>query len=131
MKRVPKILVVDDEPKACDLLRLNLEPQGFSVISATNGDDAIRLAWSEKPDFIILDICMKGKDGWEVCRILRVDADMQRIPIIIVTAFSRPSDFEKAKSLGVKYYFSKPINPNSLIESIDAILQENIINQFK
>ncbi len=111
-----KILVVDDEVKACDLLKRFLEKKGYDVITANNGEDAIAKVKNEKPDVILLDIRMPGMEGTEVLkRIREFDKD---IGIIMVTAVKEEETGKKALKSGADEYITKPIDFNYLETSI-------------
>ena len=117
-----RILVVDDEADIVDLTMLILEQQGYSVISASNGDDAIEKAASEKPDLILLDLLMPGKDGLEVCRILKRNENTSRIPIIVSSTFSELGHQRKALEAGAVAYLGKPFNFEVMSAEIENAL---------
>ncbi len=111
-----KILVVDDEVKACDLLKRFLEKKGYDVIMSNSGDDAIEKVKNEKPDVMLLDIRMPGMEGTEVLkRIREFDKD---IGIIMVTAVKEEETGKKALKSGADEYITKPIDFNYLETSI-------------
>jgi DNA-binding response OmpR family regulator len=115
-----KILVVDDEPTIVEFVRINLEKAGFRVLTAGDGETALRLAASEQPDLVVLDVMLPGKDGFEVCRELRRTT---AVPIIMLTA--RDDDVDKilGLELGADDYLTKPFNPRELVARIKAILR--------
>ncbi|NMA54616.1 MAG: response regulator transcription factor [Firmicutes bacterium] len=115
-----KILVVDDEPAIVEFVRINLKKEGFEVITAGDGETALRLAASEQPILVVLDIMLPGKDGFEVCRELRSSTS---VPIIMLTA--RDDDVDKilGLELGADDYLTKPFNPRELVARIKAILR--------
>ncbi len=114
------ILVVDDEQRIIDLARMYLEPDGFSVTSATNGAVARAMILREKPSLVVLDLMLPGMDGLEVCRRVREESD---VPIIMLTA--RGDDIDKivGLELGADDYLTKPFNPRELVARIRAILR--------
>ena len=87
-----KILVVDDEEHILELISFNLTNNGYKVIKANNGIDAVRLAIEEKPKLILLDLMIPGKDGYDVCREVRSNSEIRNIPIIMLTAKSEELD---------------------------------------
>jgi len=105
----PKVLVVDDEEFFRKIVALGFEKEGFSIVQADNGVDAIRLAREEIPDLIILDLVMPGLLGFEVCMAVRQDDRFEKTAIIIMSAKSYKPDIEKAKELGADAYLVKPV----------------------
>lgn len=105
-----KILVVDDEIKACELLKRFLEMKRHDVVTANSGEEALEKVKSEKPDLILLDITMPGMDGLEVVRHIRHEADYGGIPIIMVTAMSSREDRIRAVEVGANDFISKPVD---------------------
>jgi DNA-binding response OmpR family regulator len=114
------ILVVDDEPKIMRLTRDYLEKDGFRVISAVDGAEALTAARRDNPDLIILDLMLPDIDGWEVCRTLRRESG---IPIIMLTARSEESDQIVGLELGADDYITKPFSPRTLIARVRAVLR--------
>ncbi|BCV23938.1 MAG TPA: response regulator transcription factor [Firmicutes bacterium] len=115
-----KILVVDDEATIVEFVRINLEKAGFTVLSAGDGDTALALATSERPDLIVLDVMLPGRDGFEVCRELRRTSST---PIIMLTARDEDIDKILGLELGADDYITKPFNPRELVARIKAILR--------
>ncbi|WP_047980150.1 response regulator YycF [Ornithinibacillus contaminans] len=122
---VQKILVVDDEQPIADILKFNLEKEGYEVICAYDGDEAIKLAETEKPDLILLDIMLPNKDGNEVCREIR---KTQTMPIIMLTAKDSEIDKVLGLELGADDYVTKPFSNRELIARVKANLrrQQNV-----
>ncbi|MCR4430072.1 MAG: response regulator transcription factor [Tepidanaerobacteraceae bacterium] len=120
-----KILVVDDEPHIVELVRFNLEAGGFKVFEAVDGQKAIELAQSEKPDLILLDLMLPGIDGLEVCRILRQQKPTQDIPIIMLTAKSEEIDKVLGLEMGADDYITKPFSPRELTARVKAVLRRS------
>ncbi len=114
------ILVVDDEPKIVRLTRDYLEKDGFRVISAASGPEALAVAKTEQPDLVVLDLMLPGMDGWEVCRELRRSSD---VPVIMLTARSEESDQVIGLELGADDYVTKPFSPRALVARIRAVLR--------
>jgi CheY-like chemotaxis protein len=107
------VLVVDDEPDIVGLLLATLEPEGYRLLSAYDGEAALRLARVERPSLILLDWRMPGKDGLEVCRLLREDADLElrRVPVVLLTAQMGQENISAGFSAGVTDYLTKPFKP--------------------
>jgi len=119
------LLVVDDDVDALHLLCLILEKQGFSVVSATDGSEAIQKAIQEKPDLILMDVTMPGKDGFEVTKLMKSDEKLAHIPIIMLTAKGDIDDKLYGFEAGVDDYLTKPIQPKELIAHVQAVLTRN------
>ena len=115
-----KILVVDDEANICEVIRLYLENEGYGVIISLDGNDAIEKFKMQKPDMVLLDIMLPGKDGWEVCRTIRTLADT---PIIMLTAKGETFDKVLGLELGADDYIVKPFEPKELVARIKAVLR--------
>src|SRR5690625_4977372 len=118
-KMSTKILVVDDEQPIADILKFNLEKEGYEVIVAYDGEEAINLALEEKPDLILLDIMLPKKDGNEVCREIRKTENM---PIIMLTAKDSEIDKVLGLELGADDYVTKPFSNRELIARVKANL---------
>lgn len=120
-----KILVVDDEPDILEFLQYNLEKEGFSVVTASDGEAGILMAERENPDLIILDIMMPKMDGVEVCRVLRSRPQFAQTVIAFLTA--REEDFSQIAALetGGDDYITKPIRPRVFLSRIRALLRRS------
>lgn len=118
-----KILVVDDEQDLVKLVRFNLEKDGYKVISAFNGEDALFLARKERPALIILDLMLPGIDGLEVCKKLKADQELTNIAIIMLTAKGEESDITVGLKLGADDYVTKPFSPKELVARVQAVLR--------
>jgi two-component system, OmpR family, alkaline phosphatase synthesis response regulator PhoP len=121
----PKVLLVDDEQDIVDLLRYNLEREGFLVYTALNGRDALKSAKLNRPDLIVLDIMMPGMDGVEVCMQLRQMPDMRNTLIAFLTArgedYSQIAGFEA----GADDYMTKPVRPKVFVSKVKAMLKRS------
>jgi two-component system alkaline phosphatase synthesis response regulator PhoP len=106
-----KILIADDEPDIVEIIRYNLTKEGYEIVTATNGDDAIQKAKLSQPDLIILDIMMPRKNGVEVCEILRAQPAFKDTVIVFLTALSDESSHVKGLETGADDYISKPVSP--------------------
>lgn len=119
------ILVVDDEKDIIQLIRYNLEREGFKVESASDGNEALKKADELKPDLILLDIMLPGKDGYEVIKSLNQNEKTANIPVIFLTAKSAEFDEVLGLELGADDYIVKPISPRKLISRIRAVLRRS------
>ena len=118
-----KILVVDDERDIIELVSYNLEKEGFKVISATDGEKALELVSSDKPEVIILDLMLPGIDGLDVCRELKKNDQTSSIPVIMLTAKGEESDIVIGLELGADDYITKPFSPRVLVARVKAVLR--------
>lgn len=118
----PKILVVDDDTVALDLLRYTLERAGHQVMLAERGDEALQRVVEWKPDLVILDIMMPLMDGYEVCRRLRDELGLRRMPVIMLTAKSQVEDKIRGFEVGADDYVTKPVVPAELVARVKAQL---------
>ncbi|MEN4013706.1 MAG: response regulator transcription factor [Bellilinea sp.] len=114
-----KILVVDDDPTLLRFLQDFLRQERYSVVAAANGSDALRQAYREHPDLVVLDVMMPGMDGWEVAARLR---ELSSVPIILLTAKSSEADKLRGFGLGVDDYITKPFSFAELTARIQAVL---------
>jgi len=121
----PKVLLVDDEPDIIELLKYNLEREGFTVSSAQNGRDAIKVAKAERPDLIVLDIMMPGMDGVEVCNQLRQLPEFKRTLITFLTA--RGEDYTQIAGFeaGADDFITKPVRPKVFVSKVKALLKRS------
>ena len=117
-----KILVVDDEINITQILEFSIGAEGYEVIAAQNGEEAIDKARREQPDLIILDIMMPIIDGYEACRILKANPLTKNIPVILLTAKGRDIDKRLGYEVGATDYIIKPFSPNKLIDKIQKLL---------
>ena len=119
----PKILVVDDEPEAVELLDFNLRAAGFEVATAADGAEALKKAQALVPALIVLDLMLPEIDGLEVCKMLRRQPATASIPIIMLTAKAAELDRVLGLELGADDYLTKPFSPRELILRVKKILQ--------
>jgi two-component system alkaline phosphatase synthesis response regulator PhoP len=122
-KRV--VLIIDDEEDLIELVRYNLEKEGFGVLSALDGESGLSLAVAQKPDIIVLDLMLPGMDGLDVCRLLRADSGASGIPIIFLTAKASEADRIVGLELGADDYMTKPFSPRELAARIKALLRRS------
>lgn len=119
------ILVVDDEINIRELVKFNMTKEGFNVVEAEDGITAVKLAKSEKPDLILLDLMLPGMDGLEVCRTLKGRSESAAIPIIMLTAKSEEIDKIIGLELGADDYVTKPFSTRELIARVKAVLRRS------
>ena len=116
-------LVVDDHEENCYLLQALLQGNGYEVVSATNGGDALVLARRSAPDIVISDILMPGMDGFTLCREWKADDRLKGIPFVFYTAtYTHPNDEKFALSLGADRFIVKPAEPESFLRMIADVL---------
>jgi two-component system, OmpR family, alkaline phosphatase synthesis response regulator PhoP len=120
---VKKILIADDEPDILEIIQYNLQAEGYEVTTAKNGNEAIDLAKRVNPDLIILDIMMPGKNGIEVCNILRLQPAFNNTLIIFLTALSDEGTEVKGLETGADDFISKPISPKVLVSKVNALFR--------
>ncbi len=120
---MPKeILIVDDEPSIVVPIQFLMEQQGYSVIIAENGHDALDLIYKYNPDLILLDIMLPGIDGYEVCEIVRLNPKLRDIKIIFLTAKGREVEIAKGLALGADAYITKPFSNADLVAKVKTVL---------
>jgi two-component system alkaline phosphatase synthesis response regulator PhoP len=123
MSVVNKILIADDEPDILEIIQFNLQTEGYSVITAKNGDEAIDEAKRHQPDLIILDIMMPGKNGIDVCNILRKQPAFKETLIIFLSALSDEQTEIRGLETGADDYLTKPISPKILVSKVNALFR--------
>jgi DNA-binding response OmpR family regulator len=122
---MPKeILIVDDEPAVVVPIQFLMEQQGYLVMVAERGEDALDLIYQYKPDLVILDILLPGIDGYEVCEIIRLDPNCRDVKIIFLTAKGREVDIAKGLSLGADAYITKPFSNTELVATVKELLEK-------
>ena len=120
-----KILIVEDEANIRQLVRYNLEKEGFQVMEAADGMQGLRTAQKEKPDLVLLDLMLPGMDGLEVCRTLKGTPATSALPIIMLTAKAEEVDKIIGLELGADDYMTKPFSPRELTARIKAVLRRS------
>ena len=118
----PRILVVDDEPEAVELVEFNLKQAGYSVNTAMDGAEALRKARNQVPDLIVLDVMLPEMDGFEICKTLRLDPATSKVPIVMLTAKAAEIDRVLGLELGADDYVTKPFSPRELLLRVKKIL---------
>jgi DNA-binding response OmpR family regulator len=117
------ILVIDDEKDLIELVRYNLENDGFDVIAATDGQSGLEVVKKHRPDLVVLDLMMPGLDGLQVCQQLRADPRSASIPLIMLTAKATEADRIIGLELGADDYITKPFSPREVIARVKALLR--------
>ena len=117
------VLVIDDEKDLLELVRYNLEKEGYSIRTAQDGESGLETATRELPDIVIVDLMLPGIDGLDVCRRLRADQRTARTPIIMLTAKSAETDRVVGLEMGADDYITKPFSPRELAARIKAVLR--------
>ena len=123
MNKPVKILLADDEPDILEILSYNLTAEGYEVICAKNGNEAIDLAKKNLPSMIILDVMMPGKNGMEVCKILRMLPEFRETVIIFLSALGDENTEIRGLETGADDYITKPISPKVLISKVNALFR--------
>src|SRR5574341_1102419 len=118
-----RILVVDDDKAIVRLVQSYLEKEGMRVLTAYDGEDAMRVIRVERPDLIVLDLMLPKKDGIEVTRWLRADKDLAATPVLMLTARVEDADKIQGLELGADDYLTKPFNPREVVARVRAILR--------
>jgi two-component system, OmpR family, alkaline phosphatase synthesis response regulator PhoP len=116
-----KVLICDDDPVILRLLQVNLEIEGYDVVIAHHGEEAVTMALAEAPDLVILDIMMPRMDGYEACRQIRSHDETKEVPIVFLSARAQQSDIDKGRAYGVSDYLTKPFDPTDLLEVIERL----------
>ncbi|MBU1341285.1 MAG: response regulator transcription factor [Proteobacteria bacterium] len=120
------ILIVDDEEDIIELIKYNLKNEGYSILTALTGEQAIKTANRSHPDLIVLDLMLPGIDGLEVTKYLKHNDHTRDIPIVMLTAKGEESDIVTGLELGANDYISKPFSPKVLVARIRSILRRRI-----
>jgi adenylate cyclase len=123
MHKPPRILIVDDNEKNRDILRTRLGRQGYELIEAADGEEAVAAARQHHPDLILLDVMMPKVDGIEACRQLKADADLPFTPIILVTAKADSKDVVAGLEAGADEYLTKPVDQAALAARVKSMLR--------
>ncbi len=124
---MPRILLVDDDPKAIKLMGYILHKEGYEVVPALSGKEALELLDRERIDLVILDIMMPEMDGYEVCRRIRANPATAKIPVIMLTAKAMPEDRIAGYEAGADHYITKPVLPAELVATVKALLARTAV----
>ncbi|MCW5946940.1 MAG: response regulator [Fimbriimonadales bacterium] len=122
MSKSVKILVCDDERSIVRLIQVNLERQGWTVVTAYDGKEGLEKIKSEKPHIVVLDVMMPYMDGFEVLKTLRRDPEFQNLPVVMLTAKAQDKDVFEGYHFGADVYLTKPFNPMELVTFIKRII---------
>ncbi len=122
------LLLVEDDPDLLEVLRLTFEMEGFRLVLATDGEQALDKAKRHAPDLVILDVMLPKLDGIEVCRQLRAEPAFRRLPILMLTAKSEESDVVLGLGMGADDYLSKPARPRELVARVRSLLRRSSHN---
>jgi DNA-binding response OmpR family regulator len=126
---MPKeILIVDDEPDVVVPIQFLMEQQGYKVIIANSGEDALALIYKYKPNLVLLDIMLPGIDGYEVCEIVRLNANYRDVNIVFLTAKGREAEIAKGLALRADAYISKPFSNDELVAKVKELLEDTYEN---
>lgn len=128
MKRQPVILVVDDQPLNIELLEAHLAPQGYAVLRASDGEEALKAIAENAVDLMLLDVMMPKIDGFEVCRTVKSDARFRGIPVIMITSLTAKEDRVKGIEAGAEDFISKPIDKGEVLARVSMLLKMKALN---
>jgi adenylate cyclase len=123
MRVPPRILIADDQPMNVDILQMRLAVHGYELLTAADGEEALAVARAQLPDLILLDIMMPKMDGLEVCRLLKGDAALPFMPIIMVTAKADTKDIVAGLETGADEYLTKPVDQAALVARVKSMLR--------
>lgn len=122
-----RVLVVDDELYIRNILDFALHSEGYEVITAADGEEALKQAVDLLPDLIVLDVMMPKLDGFEVCRAIKGKDETKHIPVILLTARDKDADRERGKDVNCDAYLTKPFSPNKLAQMVHQFLNSSPI----
>ena len=122
----PRILVVDDDKKIVRLIRTYLEQNNYQVLTAYDGEGAFHAIRRERPDLVVLDLMLPKRNGWEITEIVRRDATLAQVPIIMLTARVEDTDKIVGLELGADDYITKPFNPREVVARVRAVLRRTV-----
>jgi len=125
-----RILVVDDEKDLVEEMKLNLEENGFEVLTAYQGDEGLQVARRERPDLILLDLMLPKIDGYRVCALLKSDSRYADIPIILFTARAHEEDRKLGEEAGANAYLTKPYDSSVLLAKIRELIEKYGLKNF-
>lgn len=118
-----RVLVVDDDPHVLQLLKVNFELEGYDVLSASNGEEALGIISSRKLDVLVCDVMMPVMDGLEVVERVRANPKTAKLPIVMVSAKAQQRDVEAGDAAGVDAYVTKPFDPQDLLDAVNGLLE--------
>lgn len=118
-----KILIADDEPNIVISLEFLMKREGYDVIVANDGEEAVHRIRGDRPDLVLLDVMMPKKSGFEVCQEIKSDPDLQATRILMLTAKGRDTEVSKGLALGADAYMTKPFSTKELVERVRSMLE--------
>lgn len=124
-----KILIIDDDPEDVEITEARLKAHGYNVISTLDGLEGISIVRKQRPDLVLLDIVMPKVDGYAICKILKEDENIKKIPVILFTAKEMISDVEKGFAVGADDYIIKPVDWDRLMGKIEKLLSNKDIEK--
>jgi two-component system response regulator VicR len=116
------VLIVDDEANIRNILDFSLCSEGYRVVAASDGDEALYMAFTEQPDLIILDVMMPRSDGFEICRRLKSDVRTKNVPVIMLTAKKSRDDRHRGQEVKADEFITKPFSPKHVVERVQSLL---------
>jgi CheY-like chemotaxis protein len=119
-----RVLVVDDDDVIRQLITVNLELEGFDVVTASDGQDALEKVKDVAPDVVTLDVMMPRLDGWEAAARLRQDPATAHIKVVLLSARAQEADLQRGERIGVDAYLTKPFDPDDLINTVRSLLRD-------
>lgn len=120
------IAIIDDEPNIRETATFILELEGYDVVTACNGEEALGLLRKERPKIVLLDVMMPKKNGYEVCAELKADPELKDIFVVMLTAKGQKMDKQKAMEVGADHYMTKPFDDEEILQILDKLFQEQI-----
>ena len=125
MRKMAKILVIDDEVQLVEMVQMRLEAAGYEVVTASDGQEGLDKAKSVEPDLILCDVMMPKMDGYKVCGLLKNDSRYSKIPLILFTARAQQDDQDVGDEVGADAYITKPFEPSVLLAKIKKLLEQS------
>jgi CheY-like chemotaxis protein len=119
-----RVLVVDDDDVIRQLITVNLELEGFEVITATDGQDALDKIKAAQPHVVTLDVMMPRVDGWEAAARLRQDPETAHVKVVLLSARAQEADIQRGEAIGVDAYLTKPFDPDDLIDTVRRLFDD-------
>jgi DNA-binding response OmpR family regulator len=117
-----KILIAEDEPDIRELVAFMLKFAGYEVVAAANGEDAVRAAWRERPDLVLMDVRMPRMTGYDACRMMKANPDLRDVPVVFLSAKGQESEIQSGLDAGAEAYLLKPFSPAELTNRVRGIL---------
>jgi DNA-binding response OmpR family regulator len=121
-----KILIAEDEPDILELITFTLQFGGFEVIPTSNGEDALEMTRSEKPDLVLLDVRMPRMTGYDVCKYIKSENETRKTPVVFLSAKGQESEVNTGLDLGATEYILKPFAPDYLLDRLRNILSHQV-----